>query len=350
MGLALPFIKQDKKNCNVITSWYRPPEVAIKYEYYDYKADIWSLGCIFFEIISRTVFCQVIKDDSQEILRTILENLPQTPTSDDYRKVTMQNLSNKIFSPCNLRKLTHRSLTMRFSLVKNALERVSICYSELCDFIESTLQLNWEKRPSTYQLLQFPLFRNFSGKNINCPNICWQQHVMFRPCSERNYFVDICKKFFNSVTYGYVNWRMIFQAFSLLDRYFLLVPDISHNYVETEIRFYICLYISYKYFSDCQPSAFEDFYNFKDLDYVKQFEGYLIYQILKLNIYQPTLYEIFDDFEYALTEKDNTYLLYLYLSDNRLHGLSYTDIANYYLKNQLESLLSRHPLQPVNGQ
>jgi len=349
MGLAIPYIKQDKKSCNVITSWYRPPELTINYEFYDYKVDIWSLGCIFFEIISRTIFCQTAKEDSQEILRTILENLPQTPTSDDYRKLTSKDLSNKIFSPCNLKKLTHRSLNIRFSLMKNGLERANINYDSLCQLIESTLQLNWEKRPSTQELLKSSLFTPFYKENREIDKINWQYQVIFSNRIERTYLLDIFKRFINSITFTFVNWRMIFQAFSLIDRYLIIEKNI-HNSFDLEIRFYICLYISYKYFNENQPMSFSMFYNYKDLNYVKQFEGYLIYQILNINVYQPTLYEAFDDFDHVLDEKDNVNLLFYYLGDDRINGHSYKLIAEAYLKNQMEHLLSKHPSQLKNGQ
>ena len=38
---------------HVVTRWYRPPEVILL-EKYDFKLDIWSLGCVFAELIGRT--------------------------------------------------------------------------------------------------------------------------------------------------------------------------------------------------------------------------------------------------------------------------------------------------------
>jgi len=51
--------KLDKKDLlerrltkHIITRWYRPPEVILL-EKYDYKIDVWSLGCIFAEMLGR---------------------------------------------------------------------------------------------------------------------------------------------------------------------------------------------------------------------------------------------------------------------------------------------------------
>ncbi|XP_062367008.1 cyclin-dependent kinase 2 isoform X3 [Cinclus cinclus] len=45
-GIALPLIK-------VVTLWYRAPEILLGCKYYSTAVDIWSLGCIFAEMITR---------------------------------------------------------------------------------------------------------------------------------------------------------------------------------------------------------------------------------------------------------------------------------------------------------
>ena len=37
----------------VITLWYRAPEILMGARHYSTSVDIWSLGCIFFEIIMK---------------------------------------------------------------------------------------------------------------------------------------------------------------------------------------------------------------------------------------------------------------------------------------------------------
>lgn len=37
---------------HVVTRWYRAPEVILMNEYYSYSIDIWSVGCIFAELLS----------------------------------------------------------------------------------------------------------------------------------------------------------------------------------------------------------------------------------------------------------------------------------------------------------
>ena len=36
---------------HVVTRWYRAPELIIIEKQYDHKIDVWSLGCIFAELL-----------------------------------------------------------------------------------------------------------------------------------------------------------------------------------------------------------------------------------------------------------------------------------------------------------
>jgi renal tumor antigen len=36
----------------ISTRWYRAPECLLTDGYYSYKMDIWSIGCVFFEVLS----------------------------------------------------------------------------------------------------------------------------------------------------------------------------------------------------------------------------------------------------------------------------------------------------------
>jgi len=37
---------------HVVTRWYRAPEVILMNDFYSYSIDIWSVGCIFAELLS----------------------------------------------------------------------------------------------------------------------------------------------------------------------------------------------------------------------------------------------------------------------------------------------------------
>jgi serine/threonine protein kinase len=46
----------------VVTLWYRAPELLLGDRHYNEKIDIWSIGCIFYELIS----CEILFKGDKE--------------------------------------------------------------------------------------------------------------------------------------------------------------------------------------------------------------------------------------------------------------------------------------------
>ncbi|KAN0088551.1 Protein kinase-like domain containing protein [Tylopilus felleus] len=81
-GLARDFADPGyKMTCQVITRWYRPPELLFGCRYYGTAVDIWSVGCIFAELMLRTPYLPGESDMDQ--LKTIFRALG-TPTEEDW--------------------------------------------------------------------------------------------------------------------------------------------------------------------------------------------------------------------------------------------------------------------------
>ena len=65
----------------IFSRWYRPPELLFGCRYYSTAVDIWSVGCIFAELMLRTPYLPGESDMDQ--LKTIFRALG-TPTEDDW--------------------------------------------------------------------------------------------------------------------------------------------------------------------------------------------------------------------------------------------------------------------------
>lgn len=81
-GMAKFFSKQDPMTDSIVTTWYRAPEVC-QIENYDYKADIWSAGCVAYEILFKKPVFPISgdispEDENNEILRVIQDGHPDT--------------------------------------------------------------------------------------------------------------------------------------------------------------------------------------------------------------------------------------------------------------------------------
>ena len=50
--------RKEKKRCvsmHIGTRWYRPPEISLCERQYDQSSDMWSFGCILYELLKYTV-------------------------------------------------------------------------------------------------------------------------------------------------------------------------------------------------------------------------------------------------------------------------------------------------------
>lgn len=75
-GLAKPILMEVKAKIMtdyMTTRWYRAPELLFGAPHYTTAVDIWSVGCIFAELLRRKPFLQ--GSDSQNQLELIQENL-----------------------------------------------------------------------------------------------------------------------------------------------------------------------------------------------------------------------------------------------------------------------------------
>ncbi|KAF9006001.1 CMGC/CDK/CDK7 protein kinase [Cyathus striatus] len=81
-GLARDFADPGyKMTSQVITRWYRPPELLFGSRYYSSAVDIWSVGCIFAELMLRIPYMPGESDMDQ--LKTIFRALG-TPTEEEW--------------------------------------------------------------------------------------------------------------------------------------------------------------------------------------------------------------------------------------------------------------------------
>ncbi|KAL7060149.1 hypothetical protein AAHC03_09850 [Spirometra sp. Aus1] len=70
-------IKTSNLGSDVVTLWYRPPEILLGETTYDGKIDIWGVGCILFEMITRMPLFPGKDVDSQ--IRRIFDSLGLPP-------------------------------------------------------------------------------------------------------------------------------------------------------------------------------------------------------------------------------------------------------------------------------
>lgn len=134
-GLARALLEDRNKNIPLTeymaTRWYRPPEVLLKWDSYDKTFDIWSIGCIFAELLDRKVLFPGNNSDEQlELILTILG----TPNKEELSKHPNRLLSiDKIFKHGSMSKIPWKEVISNYT-------------DEAIDLLEKFLKFEPEKK------------------------------------------------------------------------------------------------------------------------------------------------------------------------------------------------------------
>lgn len=385
-GLAKPFTSQGYQTPNTVTSWYRAPEIALGFPHYDYKVDVWALGCIIFEMFAKKAFIADVTDDNDEILSRVLGALPQALSirrlrelvrSNKWRTVNLKPISN----PAN-----RTTFSQKIGLTAESLEQFTKNagkFAQLCDLLDHMLAFDWEQRYSVEQALNHAFFDDYrsliTATRTACVNYCIpvEHRLIVHNCIERRWMAEIVIEVFNNRRN--LTWyapRVVFQAMDLFDRYLAVMfhnTKISDNSVEsaekglihtrrdTQIRLVICLYLSIKYFSSIHyPIAFDTITkDIKCLEFIgndvtmvaEEFESSFVKDCLEYNIYRPTVYEAADSIpkEY-LNDQDVRDLLILYSMNPSINRLTSKELFIYYktnLRGRSQEIILAPIIQPI---
>ena len=354
MGLA-------RFNCNslpstpgVVTSWYRAPEISLHCSDYTSKSDIWSVGCIFFEMIAKHAFLRGSSEEDYNLIFQILSRLPgiNKDTIASLELLENKMCTSKSINPRNILKLvdlkrvdlTPKTWNSIIGLTnKEILEFNSTSgnYAEFIDLLDKLLVFNPNARFSATEALDHPFFQQFrklidSTRTVHPPVPDVEPETRIISCVERDWIGQIVFEIYNK--HNQIRWykhKILFQAVDIFDRYLeylethgIFYTDSSNGqtvhgkYFDryfTEFYFLICFYLSIKYFSPMNvPCSFKDLVtdNYKtpeSLNIANRFEIFIISDVLNFNIYRPTVLEAADIIDIKLNEDQIRGLLIFYI-------------------------------------
>eukprot|EP01039_Chlorochromonas_danica_P003863 gene3864-4220_t len=137
-GLARNFGSPEAMTSEVVTRWYRAPELLFGAQYYSVGVDIWAVGCIFAEIVLRSPLFP--GDTDIEQLAKIF-NVLGTPSPTTWLGVDMlpKYIEFEVRQPLNLGTLFGKN-------------------KQLIDLLLRLLELNPSKRITATEALQHPYF------------------------------------------------------------------------------------------------------------------------------------------------------------------------------------------------
>ena len=307
-----------------VTSWYRAPEICCEYDDYSFPSDIWSLGCIFYEIIFKTPFVQVDKDSSKNIFRDLINKLPGNFTIKDitnfikkgdcgkFKHGYSESLGNK---KTFIQELKEDIDEESFNKSKGKLE-------DFGDLLSNLLVLEPKKRLTATQALDhkfFSSFKKYIDEMRNKYPIDKKEvsKIKIIDCLERRWSSNILIKIYNNR--DHLDWysdHILFHSLRLYDEYLVycyqsneikkrekaekgLGKLLSEN--ENSINFYSCIYVMYKYFCTLYKLATWDEIFPKHLvvdgniKKVEDFEKFVLEKVCNYSIFRPTLLEYLSD-------------------------------------------------------
>ena len=162
----------DSKASVVYTLPYRPPEVGLQQEfpaaYYTSKADVWALGCIFYEMYTGKLLFDPEQNKIDILLSTIFSSLgPPAKSSksdfSDYYRLWSEKTTEKVVKK------------------RNPLNSIKSANPDLYDLLKGMLKVDPKKRMSIFDVCNHRFFRTITTTIAPSPKI---------PCIRRSDIFD----------------------------------------------------------------------------------------------------------------------------------------------------------------
>lgn len=306
-----------------VTSWYRAPEICAEYEDYSFPSDMWSAGCIIYEIISKKPFIKTSKDNSKLVFKDIIATLPdkfETSYLNDY--IMNGDIGKFKLGYTEKVRREKKKLEDHFKDVDiKKFNKSGGSFNELLEILKNLLTLEANKRWTATECLDhsfFDIFRPFiKDMRKNYPlSKEDSKKIKIIDCLERRWAVNIAFKLYNlRDDLKWYNDHIIFHAIRLFDEYLEVYYDESknlrkkankgigrlHTEYQVNIYFYTCVYIMYKYFSTLYRIYTWDrifprhLALNKNIKMVEDFEKLILEEISNYVIFKPTLIEFLDE-------------------------------------------------------
>lgn len=344
-GLSKFTTRQGAQTPRIVTCWYRAPEIACQWPNYTTKSDLWSLGCIFYEMLSKTALLLDVPDKDTMVFQRILQGVPEASTPANVRKLTRNPRYNLNLAPKCSRNW-HQFVGLG-TTQEHTFNESPGTYIQYLDLLKHLLDLDPETRFSATEALAHPFWQEYQ-EEIAAARAAWPPEppaaslLAVSDIQERRWAMQVARTIYaNRTLFGWYSHRILFQAIDMFDRYLEwlqhngepvnLESDLTGRYLsyyEVQLRFSVCVYVAIKYFTSMQaPIAFTQlcpapFHTPEAMASAEEFETFLVREVFHYALYRETIYEAADYYQEVLTEPEIEQLLQVYTELTSYSGLS----------------------------
>ncbi len=352
-GLSQYYTPQVLAPPDMVTLWYRAPEIALRKDY-DLKVDVWSFGCILYELFSGNVF--VRPESDEQLLNCLIPTLPFP--REDYL-LAKQLFGRDIISSFDQLQANILPMSQRIGMPEYEIASFNSSilggransgkYKDLVSVIEKCLVVNPKNRYTISECLNSPFFggyREMIDRTRTKFGINSYGEWVLKPALSLKYtsgnIRSIGMKWFRLIYSARTNYpintwyshRVMFHAIEMFDR-FLNSTIVSAGEGDILVWVNTFLFLSAKFFRIMQANVGIDLFAngipFEEKDLFQeraiQFEETILKDHFDGMIYEQTIYESFPEY---LTEVAVNRLFEIIFKEEVKSGTSFEDIWVQY--------------------
>ena len=324
-GLAKPSCRFLPQTPKITTCWYRAPEVSIGITNYDARIDIWSAGCIMYELFTGDTFNgKKITENDTELLQGIISSLPYIVTRQLVSNMDSRNQFRDIVYPMKpigmgeFLRLYNRE-TQKYCTPEEVTKKMESDPS-LRDFTElllNMLQFDHNRRLTASQALAHRYFDPIRPYIDFLRSLRPPAPMEFPPVEllftiERKWMMEMANEYYRD-RLKHSRWytdRIFFQAIDICDRILIkgkpfinpkiiVTEDLGQLLTKTVCRLYFVasLHFAFKYFASLTALSLSELMPRElntpaNLGRVAKLEPILVNQTLAYDIYHDTVYDV----------------------------------------------------------
>lgn len=305
---------------HVSTGCYKPPELIMGNGYYGKAIDIWSLGIVFFEAFNMKYTFDITKTKGKQVndlqvLEVIFKNRG-CPTQEAFKFLCDGGSSPIAFK--KIKGFKKQPISTLFDMTQQVLinfhEHVDPVRNfgtldQYTDLLENMLEIDPRQRFTISQVLNHPFFSEIPAHDSPKIPITEDKWMGLRKqlLPKRTFhslekikdnelrlkgfdvFASIPTDIPTCPSFEFSMWRIVFLGIDIYDRT-LKVGSKDANFIALASGYIAC-----KYFMDeATPKLVDLFpnYNIADVDELIKLEKYILVEVLKWQIYRPTIYDL----------------------------------------------------------